>query len=242
MQFTHNLNLELYSEEYHRQEIFDLIKETNPSGSCLVLSVKDEIADRPGSSADVETHFYVVETSDEKAWALFEISWDDNRGIWQRSVLHGVLGVADQDQAADLLLNQYWKSLNLDEDDIWAEVLLPFRVRAEKIISDTKEIVLSDEDEFTMLSSWQESLKLVFHNSHYPRLVFEKFNVEGYELVFESLEISTGIKFWDVFEMLCGNYQHFDHVPVLENLDAIAELNAALAAEIREVYNKKSER
>ena len=75
------------------------------------------------------------ETKGEKAWASFEISWDDNYGIWQRSALHGVQGTIDQAQAADLLMNEYWKSLNLNEDDPWAEVLQPFRERAEQIIS-----------------------------------------------------------------------------------------------------------
>jgi len=139
MRFTDNPNLDLYFKEYHRQEVFELIEGTNPPGSYLVLSVDDEIADRPGFSWDIEAHFYVVEiasqTKGEKAWASFEISWDDNYGVWQRSALHGVQGVSDQDQAADLLMNEYWKSLSLDEDDPWAEVLKPFRERAAKITS-----------------------------------------------------------------------------------------------------------
>jgi len=139
VQFTDNPKLDLDFTEYHRQEVFDLIEATNPPGSCLVLSVDDEIADRPGFSWDIEAHFYVVEiackTKGEKAWASFEISWDDNYGIWQRSALHGVQGTIDQAQAADLLMNEYWKSLNLNEDDLWAEVLQPFRERAAQIIS-----------------------------------------------------------------------------------------------------------
>ena len=139
MKFTDDPNFDLSFTEYGRQEVFDLIEGTNPPGSVLILSVDDEIADRPGFSWDIEAHFYVVEAvaerRGEKAWALFEISWDDNYGIWQRSALHGVQGALDQDQAADLLINEYWKSLNLDEDDPWAEVLKPFRERAAKIIA-----------------------------------------------------------------------------------------------------------
>ena len=139
MQFSDNPDLDLCYTEYHRQEVFDLIEATNPPGSCLVLRVDHEINDRPGFSWDVEAHFYVVETTSrakgQRAWALFEISWDDNYGIWQRSALHGVSGILNQDQAADLLLNEYWKGLNFEEDDPWAEVLRPFRERAERIIN-----------------------------------------------------------------------------------------------------------
>lgn len=138
MQFTDNPNLDLDFTEYHRQEVFDLIEGTNPPGSCLVLRVDHDIDDRPGFSWDVEAHFYVVETTSEaegeRTWALFEISWDDNYGIWQRSALSGVSGPVDQDQAVDLLLNEYWEGLNYDEDDAWAVVLKPFRDRAAKII------------------------------------------------------------------------------------------------------------
>ena len=139
MRFTENPKLDLDSTEYDRQEVFNLIEETNPTGSCLVLSVDYEIADGPAHNWDIEAHFYVVEIaceeSPEKAWALFEISWDDNDCIWRRSPLHGVQGVFDQGEAIDLLMNEYWKSLNLGEDDRWAEVLKPFRRRAEKIVN-----------------------------------------------------------------------------------------------------------
>ena len=139
MRFTNEPNLGLRFTEYDRREVFELIEGTNPPGSYLVLSVDDEIADRPGLSWDIEAHFYIVEiaceTKGERAWASFEISWDDNYGVWQRSTLHGVQGSIDQSQATDLLMNQYWESLNLDEDDDWAEVLKPFRDRAKKLIS-----------------------------------------------------------------------------------------------------------
>lgn len=142
MQFTDNPNLDLDYTEYDRQEVFDLIEGTNPPGSCLVLSVDHEINDRPGFTWDVEAHFYVVETKSEakgeSSWALFEISWDDNYGIWQRSALYGISGLLTQDQAVDLLLNEFWKGLNYDEDDPWAEVLKPFRDRAERIINQSK--------------------------------------------------------------------------------------------------------
>ena len=142
MQFTDNPNLDLDCTEYDCQEVFDLIEGTNPPGSCLVLSVDHEIDDRPGFSWDVEAHFYVVETKSEakgeSSWALFEISWDDNYGIWQRSALYGISGLLTQDQAVDLLLNEFWKGLNYDEDDPWAEVLKPFRDRAENIINQSK--------------------------------------------------------------------------------------------------------
>lgn len=137
MQFIENPDLDLSSTEYDREEVFNLIESTNPSGATLVLAVNDEIAHSPGLTWDVDAHFYLVESepdaTGEKSWVLFEISWDDNWGVWQRSVLQGIKGIADRDQAADLLLTEYWKSLNLDADDqTWGLVLAPFRKRAAK--------------------------------------------------------------------------------------------------------------
>ena len=118
--------------------MFNLIESTNPSGATLVLSVNDEIAHSPGLTWDVDAHFYLVESAPDtggKFWVLFEISWDDNWGVWQRSVLQGIKGIADRDQAADFLLAEYWKSLNLDADDqTWGLVLAPFRERAARTL------------------------------------------------------------------------------------------------------------
>ena len=66
MKFTDDPNFDLSFTEYGRQEVFDLIEGTNPPGSVLILSVDDEIADRPGFSWDIEAHFYVVEATAER--------------------------------------------------------------------------------------------------------------------------------------------------------------------------------
>ena len=135
MKFTDDPNFDLSFTEYGRQEVFDLIEGTNPPGSVLILSVDDEIADRPGFSWDIEAHFMWWRPQLKeggKSQAVFEISWDDNYGFGSGQ-LNGVQGALDQ--TVDLLINEYWKSLNLDEDDPWAEVLQPFRERAAQIIS-----------------------------------------------------------------------------------------------------------
>ena len=141
-QFFDNPELNLHCADYDREEVFSLLESTNPPGARLVLSVSDEISHSPGYSWDVEAYFYVVPVEAEErgnsSYALIEISWDDNYGQWRRLISQGVKGTIDEQQASDLLLTEYWKNLNLDDESIWHTSFAPFLERAKKYLSDHK--------------------------------------------------------------------------------------------------------
>ena len=119
--------------------IFNAIESSNPPGSSLVLTVKHEIPHSPGLTWHVEHHFYIVETTpsrnDSREWTLFYIAWDDNEGTWERDAYRSVSGAASDSEAADLLLAEFFQSMNLEDDDAWAIALGPYRERAAAVLS-----------------------------------------------------------------------------------------------------------
>ena len=122
-----------------RNDILKLLERTNPPEANLVLIVDSEIAHSPGLTWKVEHYFYILEIAPSSegvgAWLLFEISWDDNEGIWHRSVFKELPGVANQEHATALLLNEYWESINVDTDDpVWSPPFAEFRKRALMIL------------------------------------------------------------------------------------------------------------
>lgn len=130
------LELEFNSDS---TDILKLLERTNPPGATLVLTVDSEIAHSPGLTWKVEHYFYIVRVASlldaAGAWLLFEISWDDNEGVWQRSVFKELGGVTDQEQATALLLNEYWESINVETDDpVWSPPFAEFRERALMIL------------------------------------------------------------------------------------------------------------
>ena len=130
------LELEFNSDS---TDILKLLERINPPDATLVLTVDSEIDHSPGLTWKVEHYFYLVRVASSsdaaEAWLLFEISWDDNEGIWQRSVFKELEGVADQEQATALLLNEYWESINVETDDpVWSPPFAEFRERALMIL------------------------------------------------------------------------------------------------------------
>ena len=131
MNFDDGEKLPLQSAEYDRSGVLELIESTNPASAECVLQVNDEISDRPGYSWNIESYWYVVETTlsgDElSSWALFTISWDDNWEYWQRNVEGGVTGSLTKDEAVRLLMKKYYQDCNFDaDDDFWSSFFKPF--------------------------------------------------------------------------------------------------------------------
>ena len=131
MIFDDGAKLPFQSADYDRSGVLELIESTNPSSAECVLCVNDEISDRPGYSWDIESYWYVVDTTvsdgELKSWALFTISWDDNWGYWQRNVEGGVSGSLTKDEAVRLLMKKYYQDCNFDPDDeFWSSLFKPF--------------------------------------------------------------------------------------------------------------------
>lgn len=131
MNFDNGEKLLLQSAEYDRSGVLELIESTNPVLAECVLHINDDISDRPGYAWNIESYWYVVETTasgDElSSWALFTISWDDNWECWQRIVEGGVSGSLTRDEAVRALMQKYYQDCNFDPDDhFWSSIFKPF--------------------------------------------------------------------------------------------------------------------
>ena len=84
----------------------ELYENNNPVDTIWVSEFEDEIETSYGLSQQKD-YYFVCKLPSENTFILFNISWDDNLGEYERNILYAIKGCKTHDEAGKYLLNKY---------------------------------------------------------------------------------------------------------------------------------------
>ena len=101
----------------------ELYEDNNPVDTICVSEFEDEVETSYGLS-QLKSNYFVCKLPSENIFILFNISWDDNLGEYERNILYAIGGCKTHKEAGNYLLNKFAEDNLLHASEgSWADFL-----------------------------------------------------------------------------------------------------------------------
>ena len=111
------------------EEILERMTSSIPSNAVFLGTLSNEIDNSPGLTWLLKDDYYIIpwQSDSQFDWAVFRISWDDNRGKWEWASGAKVSGIKEGSEAAKYAISKLFENWGYDvtkeEYQVYAEFL-----------------------------------------------------------------------------------------------------------------------